>query len=30
MTISVKARQRIRERAGFLCEYCHSPEEASA
>jgi hypothetical protein len=30
MTISPAQRQRIRERARFLCEYCHSSEEASA
>ena len=30
MTISSSSRQRIRERANFLCEYCHSSEEASA
>jgi hypothetical protein len=30
MTISITSRQRIRERANFLCEYCHSSEEASA
>jgi len=29
MTISIKSRQRIRERASCLCEYCHSSEEAS-
>jgi hypothetical protein len=23
-------RKLIRERAKYLCEYCHSPEEASA
>ena len=23
-------RNQVRERANFLCEYCHSPEEASA
>lgn len=23
-------RQFVRERANFLCEYCHSPEKASA
>jgi 5-methylcytosine-specific restriction endonuclease McrA len=30
MTISSASRQRIRQRASFLCEYCHSSEEASA
>jgi 5-methylcytosine-specific restriction endonuclease McrA len=30
MTISIASRQRIRQRANFLCEYCHSSEEASA
>ena len=30
MTIGSASRQRIRERANFLCEYCHSSEEASA
>ena len=30
MTISLVMRQRIRQRAIFLCEYCHSSEEASA
>jgi 5-methylcytosine-specific restriction endonuclease McrA len=30
MTIDSTTRQRIRQRAGFLCEYCHSSEEASA
>ena len=30
MTISKQSRQHIRERANFLCEYCHSSEEASA
>ncbi|NET62160.1 MAG: HNH endonuclease [Symploca sp. SIO2E6] len=30
MTIRSISRQRIRERAKFLCEYCHSSEEASA
>ena len=29
MTISIAARLRIRQRANFLCEYCHSSEEAS-
>ena len=29
MTISITSRQRIRQRANFLCEYCHSSEEAS-
>ncbi|AFY72228.1 restriction endonuclease [Synechococcus sp. PCC 7502] len=30
MNIPIASRQRIRQRANFLCEYCHSPEEASA
>ncbi|MBD2580165.1 HNH endonuclease [Oscillatoria sp. FACHB-1406] len=30
MTVSSASRQRIRQRAAFLCEYCHSSEEASA
>jgi hypothetical protein len=30
MTISPANRQLIRQRANFLCEYCHSSEEASA
>ena len=30
MTISQNIRQRIRQRANLLCEYCHSSEEASA
>jgi hypothetical protein len=25
-----RIRQSVRERANFLCEYCHSPEQASA
>jgi hypothetical protein len=29
MTISLIIRQRIRQRASYLCEYCHSSEEAS-
>ncbi|MBW4691265.1 MAG: HNH endonuclease [Lyngbya sp. HA4199-MV5] len=29
MSISHSMRQRIRQRANFLCEYCHSSEEAS-
>jgi hypothetical protein len=29
MTIGPASRQRIRQRARFLCEYCHSSEEAS-
>jgi 5-methylcytosine-specific restriction endonuclease McrA len=28
--IDKNIRQFIRERAKYLCEYCHSPEEASA
>ncbi len=30
MTINKFARQLVRERAKFLCEYCHSPEWSSA
>ena len=30
MTISEVTRRFVRQRANFLCEYCHSPEEASA
>ncbi|MES1026612.1 HNH endonuclease signature motif containing protein [Gloeocapsa sp. BRSZ] len=30
MTINKNARQLVRERAKFLCEYCHSPEWSSA
>jgi 5-methylcytosine-specific restriction endonuclease McrA len=30
MTITIASRQRIRQRANFLCEYCHSSEESSA
>jgi hypothetical protein len=29
MSISIASRLRIRQRANFLCEYCHSSEEAS-
>jgi 5-methylcytosine-specific restriction endonuclease McrA len=29
MNISIATRLRIRQRANFLCEYCHSSEEAS-
>jgi HNH endonuclease len=29
MSISTASRLRIRQRANFLCEYCHSSEEAS-
>jgi HNH endonuclease len=29
MSISIAIRLRIRQRANFLCEYCHSSEEAS-
>jgi 5-methylcytosine-specific restriction endonuclease McrA len=29
MNISINIRLRIRQRANFLCEYCHSSEEAS-
>jgi hypothetical protein len=28
MTINMASRQRIHQRAHFLCEYCHSSEEA--
>lgn len=30
MTISDQTRQLVRRRANYLCEYCHSSEEASA
>ncbi|MDS3862399.1 HNH endonuclease signature motif containing protein [Thermosynechococcaceae cyanobacterium BACA0444] len=30
MAISKEIRHRVRERAKYLCEYCHSSEEASA
>ena len=30
MAISKEIRRRVRERAKYLCEYCHSSEEASA
>jgi hypothetical protein len=30
MTISAAVRRQVRERANFLCEYCHSSEETSA
>ncbi len=29
MAIFKEIRQRVRERAKYLCEYCHSSEEAS-
>ena len=29
MTITEATRQYVRERAKYLCEYCHSPEEIS-
>lgn len=29
MTISEATRQYVRQRANYLCEYCHSPEEIS-
>jgi hypothetical protein len=29
MSLNANMRQRIRRRANFLCEYCHSSEEAS-
>lgn len=30
MTVNGKTRKLVRERANYLCEYCHSLEEASA
>jgi 5-methylcytosine-specific restriction endonuclease McrA len=30
MTISANSRKLIRQRANFLCEYCHSSQEANA
>lgn len=30
MPISRAVRQALRERAGYMCEYCHSPERLSA
>lgn len=30
MSINNDTRQAVRERANFLCEYCHSPERLSA
>ena len=30
MTVTPKIRQLVRERANYLCEYCHSSEETSA
>jgi hypothetical protein len=30
MTISASIRRQVRQRAKALCEYCHSPEDASA
>ncbi|MBA3920900.1 MAG: HNH endonuclease [Nostocaceae cyanobacterium] len=30
MSISNTTRQAVRERANYLCEYCHSPERLSA
>lgn len=30
MTIGDATRKRVRERANYLCKYCHSSEEASA
>jgi 5-methylcytosine-specific restriction endonuclease McrA len=30
MSISDAIKQLVRERAEFLCEYCHSPERLSA
>ncbi|MCC3532095.1 MAG: HNH endonuclease [Microcoleus sp. PH2017_22_RUC_O_B] len=29
MTLTEATRQYIRQRAKYLCEYCHSPEEIS-
>ena len=29
MTINELTRQLVRKRAGYLCEYCHSPEKIS-
>ena len=29
MSISAALRKQVRRRAGYLCEYCHSSEEAS-
>lgn len=30
MTINDASKKLVRQRAKFLCEYCHSSEEASA
>ncbi|MCP2728214.1 HNH endonuclease [Limnofasciculus baicalensis] len=30
MSISERTRKLVRERAEYLCEYCHASEEASA
>jgi len=30
MTVSDRDRQTVRQRARFLCEYCHSPEKLAA
>jgi 5-methylcytosine-specific restriction endonuclease McrA len=30
MSVSDLTRQAVRERASYLCEYCHSPERLSA
>ncbi|ASC74106.1 hypothetical protein XM38_050810 [Halomicronema hongdechloris C2206] len=30
MTIRPGMRQQVQQRASYLCEYCHSPEDASA
>ncbi len=30
MPINDQLKQAIRERAGYVCEYCHSPERLSA
>ncbi|MGB8698181.1 MAG: HNH endonuclease signature motif containing protein [Thermosynechococcaceae cyanobacterium] len=30
MTINERTRQFVRERAKYLCEYCHSPEQSSS
>ncbi len=30
MTVNDRTRQYVRERANYLCEYCHSPERSSS
>lgn len=30
MTLNDLIRQRVRKRANYYCEYCHSPEQISA